>query len=615
MLGCFVAAVLFGWSRLAAQLDGSAYDWMFSLHRPPAGEPKAILLAIDEASLIEIGGPRNLRPALAEGLERICSAQPAAVAIDLTLSTEDEPSKDGPLATAFAHCPSVVLGTDIVHDGSRWEEPISAFRASAASLGHVHADPDPVSRRIPLEKAVQQKRHWALALEAFRLMRQSGPIVESPNDLQVGMLHIPAPRSTARSIYIRYGPYSMPQVTLKDLRHNPNAGLQFGGKAVFVGFTDQSTARDRLMTPMGYLMTGVEIHAHLFETLREGIFLEDAPLSLSIGLSLLAVISAGLIFGFFSGWAAWASAAGLLVVMHLLPHWLFRANLILPSSLLLSATWSSVIAAASFHHFIVRGRLQRSEADKTRYQQAIHFVTHEMKTPLTAIQGSSEIMSRYKLPEEKQKQIAGMINSESRRLAKMIQTFLDVERLAEGEIELKREPFLLNEVLLIALDRARVLAERKAMTLQVGAIPAGKIKGDKELLEYAFYNLLNNAVKYSGEGTQIDCACEVSGAQIRVRIQDRGMGMEPADLKKIFDRFYRSRRAEESGISGTGIGLSIVHEIIKQHEGRIEVESTVGAGSTFTVILPFAATSNTASMSELNLGDSISGQTTSARGR
>jgi signal transduction histidine kinase len=87
-------------------------------------------------------------------------------------------------------------------------------------------------------------------------------------------------------------------------------------------------------------------------------------------------------------------------------------------------------------------------------------------------------MSRYKLTEDKQKQIAGMINSESRRLAKMIQTFLDVERLAEGEIELKRDPFLLNEVLLIALDRARTLAERKEMTLNVGAIPAGRVFGD-----------------------------------------------------------------------------------------------------------------------------------------
>jgi len=125
--------------------------------------------------------------------------------------------------------------------------------------------------------------------------------------------------------------------------------------------------------------------------------------------------------------------------------------------------------------------------------------------------------------------------------------------------------------------------------MQVGAIPSGQIRGDKELLEYAFYNLLNNAVKYSPEKTGIECVCEVSEGKVKVAIRDQGMGMEPADLKRIFDRFYRSKRAEESGISGTGIGLSIVNEIVKQHEGRIDVQSQVGVGSVFTVILPFMA--------------------------
>ncbi|MCX6614193.1 MAG: ATP-binding protein, partial [Acidobacteria bacterium] len=95
--------------------------------------------------------------------------------------------------------------------------------------------------------------------------------------------------------------------------------------------------------------------------------------------------------------------------------------------------------------------------------------------------------------------------------------------------------------------------------------------------------------KYSPEGTGIECSCELIDGKVRIAIRDRGMGMDASDLKRIFDRFYRSKRAEESGISGTGIGLSIVNEIVKQHEGRIDVESEVGVGSVFTVILPFMA--------------------------
>lgn len=296
-----------------------------------------------------------------------------------------------------------------------------------------------------------------------------------------------------------------------------------------------------------------------------------------------------MIFAFLSGISAWVAAGALVILLHLTPWLLFRADVFLPPTMVLTASWLATMAAASFHYFVIRRQWQRSEADKTRYQQAIHFVTHEMKTPLTAIQGSSEIMSRYKLNEDKQKQIAQMIHSESKRLAGMIQTFLDVERLAEGEMELKRERFSLPQVLLAAIDRANVLVERKEMTLTVGAVPPVELLGDKELLEYAFYNLLNNAVKYSQACTAIECRCEMENGRLRVAIEDHGMGMEPGDLKHIFDRFYRSKRAEESGISGTGIGLSIVHEIVKQHDGKIEVTSQLGAGSTFTVILPVVA--------------------------
>ena len=586
---CFVAALVFGWSRAAAQLDGQAYDWLFATSQTPGWQAKSALLAIDEASLIDMGGARNLRQKLAKVLPRVCAAKPLAVAVDLMLSTAEDPKVDAALAAAFAKCPSVVLGADIVRRDSQWEEPIEAFRKVAAALGHVHADPDPVSRRIPLEKAVAAKRYWALALEAFRLSKQAGPILETPDDLEVGITRIPASRATARSVYVNYVPVAIPQVSLKDVEKRPETAMAFSGKVVFVGYTDQSAARDRLMTPMGNLMTGVEIHANLYETLQQGVFVTDAPVSLPVLLTLVAVAGAGLIFVFLSGSIAWFVAVGWLVVIHVVPRWLFWNQVFVGPSMVLTGVWLGTIVSASFHYFVIRKQWKQSEADKSRYQQAIHFVTHEMKTPLTAIQGSSEIMSRYKLNEEKQKQFAQMIHSESKRLASMIQTFLDVERLAEGEMQLKQDMFALSAVLLSALDRARILAERKEMSMQVGAIPPGQLKGDRELLEYAFYNLLNNAVKYSPEGTGIECSCVVADGKVRISIRDQGMGMDAADLKRIFDRFYRSKRAEESGISGTGIGLSIVNEIVKQHEGRIDVKSEVGVGSVFTLILPFMA--------------------------
>jgi signal transduction histidine kinase len=216
-------------------------------------------------------------------------------------------------------------------------------------------------------------------------------------------------------------------------------------------------------------------------------------------------------------------------------------------------------------------------------------VTHEMRTPLTAIQGSSELMGRYNLPEEKRQQIAQMINSESKRLARMIQTFLDVERLSDGQMELKHERFAAGAIVQSCLERVRPLADRKDMRIGIGGELEGEVSGDRELMEYAVYNLMTNAVKYSPASTEITVACRQEGHQLRLSIRDQGIGMDEKELRSIFQKFYRTKRAEASGETGTGIGLSIVHQIVRQHGGKMEVTSAVGKGSCFTVVLPVHA--------------------------
>src|SRR6202011_6356678 len=172
------------------------------------------------------------------------------------------------------------------------------------------------------------------------------------------------------------------------------------------------------------------------------------------------------------------------------------------------SAWLAVLAAASYQYFVVRRRMLAAEVDKSRYQQAMHFVTHEMRTPLTAIQGSSELIGRYNLSEEKRKQIADMINQESKRLARMIQTFLDVERLSDGQMELKREQFTMREIVEDCMARVNQIGERKNIRMVTEALD-GSLEGDRELMEYAVYNLLSNAVKYSPADTQITVACRL----------------------------------------------------------------------------------------------------------
>ena len=584
-----VAAIVISWSAVASQIDKYAYDWMFRLNAPRGGSSHSVILAIDDATFNTMGGVGGYRKMWAQAFDLVKRAHPNAVALDVVLADPwTDPAEDQRLEQSMRGVKNLILATHLTN--GRWEDPLPAFREQATALGHDRADElssDGVTREIPLEEHSGMERHWALALEAFRLAR-GGRILESPSDLQIGNELIPAPLTGGmnRPLRVLYTSEPVPQVSLKDLVQNPELAAQFNDKVVFIGVTSISATYDRVATPYGQgRIPGVEVHAQLFETLERGQFLTDASNLSVLGFAVAAGVLAGLIFGFLAGWPAYLAAGALLAAAHLAPFFAFRSGIVFPYFAPLASAWLTCVAAASYQHFVVRRQLRKAESDRQRYQQAIHFVTHEMRTPLTAIQGSSELMGRYKLSEEKSKQIAEMINQESKRLARMIQTFLDVERLSDGQLELKREVFAAREVIEICIQRARPLAERKEIAIETGQLE-GAVEGDRELMEYVVYNLLTNAVKYSNSATRITVACRVDGGRLRLSVEDQGIGMDAKELRHIFQKFYRTKRAEASGEAGTGIGLSIVEQIVHHHGGKMEVASEPGRGSCFTVVLP-----------------------------
>jgi len=591
----FALALAASWTSFGAQIDNDAYDWMFRLYQPPAWTTQSILLAIDEPSLNAYGGIPGLRKPLAEALRLISGASPKTVAVDLILADSIDPVIDARLEEALRVTPNLVLACQLLPDGSAWEDPLPRFRAQAAALGHVHAEPDEldsVGRSLPLEKVANRDRRWALSLEAYRLSRgRHVAIVESPADLDVGGRLIPSTRAGGRLMRIRYVPRSMriPRVSLQTLLNDPGRASAFSGKVVFAGVTSQTAAKDWLFTPYSTRtpMVGVEIHANAFETIAQGLFLTEAPPSAVFGFSLLLVVALGLTYSRFTGRRAIGLAAGILVVAHVTPYWLFTDRVVFSFCTPVSSAWLALITAGGYQLLVVRRSLRKSEADRDRYRQTIHFVTHEMRTPLTAIQGSSELMGRYALPEEKRKQIAELINTESKRLGRMIEMFLSVERLSAGQVELKKETFSAGELMAGCVARALPLAERKQIRILTEAAPEDiLLTGDRELMEYAFYNLLTNAIKYSPPRTQVTLAAVRRHAHAHISVEDQGIGMDQKEVKKIFQKFYRTRRAEQSGEAGTGIGLSIVEQIVIQHSGTIEVMSRPGQGSRFTMVLP-----------------------------
>mgnify|MGYP000035338566 CR=1 FL=1 len=597
LVASFLTAVAAGYSALGRQVDGDVYDFLVRL-RPVKWQPESVVVAIDEAALLPPGeGIRGLRRLLAQILEKLAAADPKVVVVDLTLADAGDSADDARLAAAMRQTPNLVLGTEMMPDGSAWQDPLPSLRQWAAALGHVHAEPDPldgVARQAPLEKVAGRDRRWALALEAYRLSRGMDAVVESPSDLTIGDTRIPAARDEARSIYIRFlppgpaGEPGIPRIPARLVLTNGGSAAQIKGKVVFIGVTAQSAARDRLVTPYGSNrpMPGVEIHANVYETLAHGGFVRQAG-NLDVLLVCAAFVAlAGIVFLVLAGASAYVAGGAILAMALFLPYALYRQEIVFPFTAPVFAAWLSVAGAASYQHFTARRRLRRAEAEKARYQQAVHFVTHEMRTPLTAIQGSSELMSRYNLGEEKRKQIADLIHSESRRLAKMVETFLNVERLSAGQMELKKQPVRVGELVDTCLGRVQPLAEKKGITVSCRPAAEFVLAGDRELLEYALYNLLTNAIKYSPSGTAVTVEAGQDGKAMRLAVRDQGIGMDEKEMKSLFRKFYRTRRAVESGESGIGIGLSIVNEIVIHHGGTVEVASTPGQGSCFTLVFP-----------------------------
>ena len=588
LAACLALALASDLSFIGKRINYYAYDSIFTLFPPGDWPPHSMILAIDEAAYRRYGSGK-LRPMLVAALKAMKGSHPKAIGIDIVLADEGPPAIDLELENALRDTPDVVLSCEYVNQ--QWELPLKRFDKYKAGIGHVHPQElqsDGVNRKIPVEIAASGSRYWALALETFRVLKGAPFIVETPNDLTVGTTVIPVGRyDNQRNLWIRYRTGGIEKLSLVDLLDHPEMGHRMDGKVVFIGVTAVAARRDQMVTPYGdNYVSGIDIHAQTLETLAEGRFIRNASELPILSVCLLIGCLMFGVFAIFSGWTAYLAAGAVLMFAHAVPVWFFKADLYFPYFASFATAWLSLVASAGFEYFVVRKQLARSQSERDRYQQAIHFVAHEMRTPLSSIQGQSEMMGRFALPEDKKKQMVESINSESKRLARLIQTFLDVERLSEGQMQLKNEVFTTAAVVDACAKRVQPLAERKKIVLHVDERLEGHLHGDRELMEYAMYNLMTNAIKYSPAESEVWVTARQENGQVKVSVRDQGIGMDEQEQKKVFQKFYRTKRAEISGEAGTGIGLSIVDQIVAHHGGKMELTSAPGKGSCFTIVLP-----------------------------
>lgn len=216
-------------------------------------------------------------------------------------------------------------------------------------------------------------------------------------------------------------------------------------------------------------------------------------------------------------------------------------------------------------------------------------VSHEFKTPLTAIQGFAETLLGGALEDEQNsRRFLGIIRDHAIRLGRLTDELLSLSQLEAGKLTLDLRSLAVGRLLETCVDTLRLQAARKEIAIALESPPdALAVRADSERLREVLQNLLDNAMRYTPAGGRITIrAAAAESNQVLISVSDTGIGIPQAELGRIFERFYRveSSRAAETG--GTGLGLSIAKHLVEAQGGRIEVESEVGRGSTFTIYLP-----------------------------
>jgi signal transduction histidine kinase len=245
---------------------------------------------------------------------------------------------------------------------------------------------------------------------------------------------------------------------------------------------------------------------------------------------------------------------------------------------------------SSLQREIVRSReAEESLQDANRRKdEFLAMLSHELRNPLAPIRNAVEMMRRLAPPDPKLTMAREVIDRQVTLLARLVEELLDVSRISQGKIALKREPVDLGRVIAHSVETSRPLIDARNQTLTV-AVPVAPVwlSADFARLSQVVSNLLNNASKYTGEGGRIELTASAGEGEASITVRDNGAGIERELLDKVFDLFVQGERALDRGQGGLGIGLTLVKRLVELHQGRVEAASDgPGRGAAFTVTLP-----------------------------
>ena len=228
----------------------------------------------------------------------------------------------------------------------------------------------------------------------------------------------------------------------------------------------------------------------------------------------------------------------------------------------------------------------RHEIDQQK-DEFIALASHELKTPITAIKGyaQSGLRATTRLGDERLERTLRVIDDQSNRLTRLINELLDVSRTQSNTLSLYAEPLDLRQLVHEVVDNLQLTAPDFVLDLQMPALPT-VINADRQRIEQVLVNLVQNAIKYSGQTERVEISVRTEGGEVITTVRDFGVGIPLDQQERVFERFFRARNVSSRHYSGLGLGLFIARGLIERHGGRMWLQSVEGVGSTFAFALP-----------------------------
>jgi two-component system phosphate regulon sensor histidine kinase PhoR len=345
--------------------------------------------------------------------------------------------------------------------------------------------------------------------------------------------------------------------------------------------TEQRSERDAILESMAEGVVAVDSHQRIISVNRAAARLLQVDVASVQGLPLIEVIRNSDLENF----ARIALESDLPLQTEIVLHQHENRSLEVKGAMLRNARGVSMGAVLVLNDVTRLRKLERVRRD------FVSNVSHELRTPLTAIKGFVETLQHSALESpDDARRFLGLVAKHVNRLNAIIEDLTSLSRIEQGEQKdnLAFTRCNLRPIVDNAVQVCDAAAAARGIRIDVSCDNELFVRANAALLEQCFVNLLDNAIKYSPNGRRVQVVARAAGGDVQIAVTDEGIGIPKEHHERIFERFYRVDQGRSRDAGGTGLGLSIVRHIVQLHQGRIELDSRVGAGSTFRVSIPAA---------------------------